>query len=473
MTNINGQYGRLEALLHSDLDFHQRASQYATHTLHAFPAKFPPQLPRHFIEGLTQPQEVVLDPMAGSGTTLLEASLAGRRSLGLDIDPLALRIAQSKTQPVHSEQVLATLQRIHEAVQQALQTEDEAAFERAFAAAFDPETQRFIRYWYAPQTARALFYLSRAIQRIPERSLRLFFEVAFSAIIITKRGGVSLALDLAHTRPHRAKVVFDENGQTVLDNAASASPARLKVLTKRLRPVLVAFEQRVKSNLKRALALGQQPLAGAVAAGNARRLPLRAQSVDLIVTSPPYASNAIDYMRAHKFSLIWFGYPVGALSQHRKKYIGGESSLEAYARNLPAPVQSVLHALRARDEKKARAVHRYYTEMRDVLREAWRVLRPGKAAVFVVGTSIIRDVDIAIADCLLALGQEIGFQTPPPGIRTLDRNRRMMPVGHRRDATSRIQQRMHQEFVLGFYKPSLSPYLRPPRRNHRIPLSAH
>ena len=44
----------LANLLSTDFDFHQDASDYASHALHAFAAKFPPQLPRVFIEGLTQ-----------------------------------------------------------------------------------------------------------------------------------------------------------------------------------------------------------------------------------------------------------------------------------------------------------------------------------------------------------------------------------------------------------------------------------
>ena len=61
---------RLSALLSSDLDFHGKSSVYASHNFHAFPAKFPPQLPRKFIEGLTEPGDVVLDPMVGSGTII-------------------------------------------------------------------------------------------------------------------------------------------------------------------------------------------------------------------------------------------------------------------------------------------------------------------------------------------------------------------------------------------------------------------
>jgi len=53
---------RFRDLLSSDLDFHGKSSAYASHNFHAFPAKFPPQLPRKFIEGLTEPGDVVLDP---------------------------------------------------------------------------------------------------------------------------------------------------------------------------------------------------------------------------------------------------------------------------------------------------------------------------------------------------------------------------------------------------------------------------
>src|SRR5690606_41193864 len=79
---IDARYrAQLVAALSGDLDFHNHSSREFTHSLHAFPAKFPPQLPRKFIEALTQPDDVVFDPMSGSGTTILEALLAGRKSI--------------------------------------------------------------------------------------------------------------------------------------------------------------------------------------------------------------------------------------------------------------------------------------------------------------------------------------------------------------------------------------------------------
>ncbi|MGQ9550202.1 MAG: DNA methyltransferase, partial [Roseiflexus sp.] len=97
---------KLCRLLAEDLDFHDQDSGYASHNFHAFPAKFPPQLPRKFIQSLTIPGGTVLDPMMGSGTTVLEAFLLGRKAMGFDIDPLAILLAKTKISPVNQHHAL-------------------------------------------------------------------------------------------------------------------------------------------------------------------------------------------------------------------------------------------------------------------------------------------------------------------------------------------------------------------------------
>jgi DNA modification methylase len=446
---------RLIALLARDLDFHKHNSTYATHVIHSFPAKFPPQLPRLFIEHLTKPGDVILDPMVGSGTSLLEAYLAGRRAIGLDIDPLALRIASAKVQHLNAEHVLQTMHTILKKVEQNLQGQDESSFRVEFESHFDEETQKFIDYWFAPDVYKTLFHLKKEIQEIQELSLRIFFEVAFSSLIITKSGGVSFALDLAHTRPHRAKIVYDKQGNEILrEDFKNISPARLKLLTKTLRPVLSEFEKRVRTNLRGEFGKNEQNTHPNIISGNAQNLPLRDETVDLVVTSPPYASNAIDYMRAHKFALIWLGFPLSLLSKYRNQYIGHDGMENASNLTFPTTVQHILEMLQEKDKKKMSAVRRYYGEMNNVLKEIYRVLRPGKVAVLVVGTSVIRGIDIQISDCLAEIGKQVGFDVPAIGVRNLDRNRRMLPIGKDHDANSQIQQRMNQEFVIGFYKPS-------------------
>lgn len=444
---------RLVALLAEDLDFHGQDSGYASHNLHSFPAKFPPQLPRKFITMLTNPGDVVLDPMMGSGTTIVEALLSGRRGIGCDIDPLALMLSKVKVTPLSVDQAAHVG---HELLEQATVaiTDGRRELEEILETRWDSRTRQFINYWFAPETQIELLALVREIERIAAPELRAFFELTFSAIIITKSGGVSLALDLAHTRPHRAKIVVSKTDEVLLrHNLTNSSSHRVKILTKTLRPALDEFKRRFQSSLKGLLVLGSGEIHPYIMFGDAQALPLRDASVDLIVTSPPYASNAIDYMRAHKFSLVWMGHAIVDLGQRRRKYIAGEALTGIDFEELPETAAEVVAEIGCRDEKKGRVLHRYYSEITRTLREMFRVLRPGKAAIVVVGTSMMRGRGTETHVCLADIGRMIGFEVPSIAVRNLDRNRRMLPAGSNLDLGSQIQQRMHEEYVIGFHKP--------------------
>lgn len=445
--------GRLEQALSEDLDFHTHASTYATHVLHAFPAKFPPQLPRHFIEALTEPGEIVLDPMSGSGTTLLEAQLLGRQALGFDIDPLAVRISAAKTTLVSVDELLEQGYRVAESARQLL-AKQRSSIVMDFEKRYDGETRAFQQYWFWETTCLELHALRMGIEAVPVDDIRQLLTVIFSSVIITKSGGVSLALDLAHTRPHRAKAVLRPDGEVLYGaEVLEANGRRQRYVTKYLRSAIDEFEKRLKNHIDSLNATIPGDGMARIAWGNAEALPLAEDSVDLLFTSPPYVSNAIDYMRAHKFSLIWLGFPISELSERRKAYIGGEAAQGFKFEELPGRTEALIQQIEAIDARRAVAVRRYYSEMTRVLRDSLRVLRPGKAALFVVGTSIIRGVDTETQHCLAEIGASVGFDVAGIGIRNLDRDRRMMPAGNQVDLKSQIQQRMHKEFVVGLCKP--------------------
>jgi len=444
---------KLIDLLSEDLDFHDQDGRFASHNFHAFPAKFPPQLPRKFITHLTDVGEVVLDPMLGSGTTILEAFLAGRASVGFDIDPLALRIAQVKVTPLDASSILRLTNTILSKAQQAVQVRSDL-LHTALKRRWDEETRGFVEYWFAQDTQIALFALLEEIAKIDDAPVRAFFELAFSATIITKSGGVSLALDLAHTRPHRAKLVMNRNGEAVLGNPTDeASSPRTEALVKILRSPFDEFAKRVQQNMKGILQEDAHKIAPSIQFGDVQNLPLSDNCVDLIVTSPPYASNAIDYMRAHKFALVWFGYTISDLGERRGKYIGGETFNENLLEPVPPKVTDLVSTLALIDRKKGIVLHRYYSEMTRALKEMFRVLKPRKAAVVVVGNSVMRDKDTETAECLAEIGRTVGFEIPKIGVRLLDRNKRMLPASMTRNLNSQIQKRMHEEYVIGLYKP--------------------
>lgn len=452
-----GEYlHRLLDIFSQNLDFHSKNSRYASHNFHAFPAKFPPQLPLECIIGLTEPDDVVLDPMMGSGTTVLEAYLTGRKGIGFDIDPLALMIARVKTTPLHQEKLR---QYTHDIVKDAMHQiqHDSKTLDKMLLNRWESKTQEFIAYWFAQEIQRELLALVLRIAQIEDEAIRAFFELAFSAIIITKSGGVSFALDLAHTRPHKAKVVVSKSGEILFGEALDEGEhPRLNVLTKKLRSPLEEFEKRCLQNIKGFANEHSRAIKPDIAYGNAQKLPLEDACVDLIVTSPPYASNAIDYMRAHKFSLVWFGYPIEDLSVKRQDYIGGEKVTHIQYEALPDFTAAIVAEMSSLNAKRGDVLHRYYSEMTRVLREMYRVLKPGKAAIVVIGNSIMRGKDTETHHCFADIGQAIGFQVPKIGVRKLDRNKRMLPAGAKTDTNSQIQQRMHEEYVVSLYKPEHS-----------------
>lgn len=414
----------LKTLLEGALDFHGEDSGYASHDLHAFAAKFPPQLPRAFIRALTRRGDVVLDPMMGSGTTVVEALLAGRDGIGLDIDPLALRLSRVKTMPTDTDRLRDDGYRVIARAQALLQDGD--LVDRSLADGFDQRTKEFIDYWYLPDTQRELMALMLAIREVGDASTSMFLELTFSSIIVTKSGGVSRARDLAHSRPH-------------LDTSKLPKGA------------LEQFASRLRKNLLSIAQLKPNGAAVMPVAGDARIMPLANSSVDLVVTSPPYA-NAIDYMRAHKFSLVWLGRSVMNLSELRAEYIGSERIGQHLMTDLPERPERIIGQLAVLDKNKAAILRKYYAEMQAVFAETYRVLRDDSPAVVVVGTSTMRGFDVETHLCLADIAASQGFEVVGIAERKLDRNKRMMPARFGRKTDSMIEQRMHEEYVIGLHK---------------------
>ncbi len=91
-------------------------------------------------------------------------------------------------------------------------------------------------------------------------------------------------------------------------------------------------------------------------------------------------------------------------------------------------------------------------DMAAVFLEMARVLKGGKAAIVVVGSSVLRGIDVETHKALSSIGEGAGFDLAGIGTRVLDRDKRMMPARWGKSPGSRIEERMHQEFVIGLIK---------------------
>ena len=422
VNRTTSELAALRDVLRADLDFHGSDGRHSTHGWHPFPAKFPPQLPGYFIERLSRPGDMVLDPMFGSGTTILEAVRLRRNATGCDIDPLARLIAEAKLSRLDPLLALQLGGTVVEKARHSFASEC-PRLESALRQRFEGKTRAFVDYWFRPAQQLELIALLEAIEsHVPPEAQR-FLHMVFSSTIIAKSGGVSLARDLAHTRPHR---VADKKPVCAFDEFA-----------KRLKTVLASGGQ-VEATVD-----------ARILARSAENTGLPSQSVDLVVTSPPYANNAIDYMRAHKFSLVWLGWKIEELTDIRAHCLGHDAKTQREWRSLPEQCEKTIERLGVVDKHKAAALRRYFGEMSAVFAETHRVLKPGKAAIVVVGSSTLRGIDVETHKGLAAVAMGAGFQLAHIGVRRLDRDKRMMPARWGNGGKSQIEQRMHEEHVLG------------------------
>jgi hypothetical protein len=101
MTNTIEASRKLLEAIHSTAP-----SKGLTHTFYRYPARFSPEFARSAIQEFSKPGDLIFDPFMGSGTTLVEAMVAGRHSIGSDISSLAHFISKVKTTVLLKREVL-------------------------------------------------------------------------------------------------------------------------------------------------------------------------------------------------------------------------------------------------------------------------------------------------------------------------------------------------------------------------------
>jgi len=367
----------------------------------------------------------VLDPMAGSGTTLVVARALGHEPIGFDTDPLAVLLARTWCADVSRR---ATLRRAKVIYRAAGLEALGMPLRRAYPDRTDGETKKFLRYWFDDINRKQLKALSARIAATRDYIVRCVLWCAFSRLIIAKQAGASRALDLSHSRPHR------------VDSKAPIRP-------------LAFFLSAVKTVLN-GTPFDRSSTAppASVDLADARQLPLGDATVDVVITSPPYL-NAIDYLRGHKFALVWMGYTIGELRKVRSENIGTEASRAATPTSeVAAKAFRAMRCISRLPRRHQAMLARYALDMNDALREISRVLVPRGRAILVVGDCSIRGVYVHNSRAIAALAEEHGFRVESISRRRLPANRRYLPPPSISSSGDRFGNRLRTEVLLRLSK---------------------
>jgi len=287
---------------------------YATHGLFPYRGKFHPQLIKGILNILKiQPGEVVLDPMCGSGTLNVEASIIGIDSIGIEKSPFCVFMSKVKYEALKANESLLSL--IRKDIDRhfiSLTKKNKLPDEYSFTSKFEPE--------------KAITLLS-------------FLD----------------SMGYARRCSKKIDVLFPS------------------VLKRYLGQINSFIQARDKLSLK----IGNARFE----VGDARNLPVEDNSIDAIITSPPY-SFAIDYAENDRPQLEYLGYDVIKL---KDEMIGLKGK-----------------------SKKDKLIN-YFEDMNKVLSEMYRVLKRDKYAVIIIGSNDIQTGGIRLETKVEEMASKIGF----------------------------------------------------------------
>jgi len=352
----------------------RKDTAYITHGYHRYPAKFIPQIVSRLAAKYTKEGDLIVDPFGGCGTTLVESKIMGRPSVGVDINPVAVLITKAKITPIDPQKI----EKAFAILKARLDTYSKDTKVKA------PEHER-IDYWFKPEEKRKLAFIFAEISKLKDQDIRDFFYCGFSNIL--KNCSIWLQKSNKPTRDLNKK-------------PSDPIPTFYKQIKMMMRGNTQFYEL---SKEKNHLEIPSQ-----VYCTDARTIPVKDNSVSLIVTSPPYVTS-YEYADLHQLTALWLEYTKD-LSNFRKRFIGTSCHNKKSLVLNSELAEKIRNELLKKNKKIAEEVSTYFSEMNQVFVEMKRMLKKGGKTCIVIGNTSLKGVEILNAEVFAEQLQNLGLK---------------------------------------------------------------
>jgi site-specific DNA-methyltransferase (cytosine-N4-specific) len=377
------QLSFIETSLHedslSDWTFSNASTRDLTHCYHDYPARMIPQVAGRLIDLFGARATLLFDPYCGSGTSLVEASIRGIHAVGTDLNPLARLIAKAK---VSTPDLDALEHQIMLFNRFAL---GEKERRRRLPDKFEVHGISNLEFWFKTAVIEKLFEIREFVKSITDENIRLFFQVALSETV----------RESSNTRSNEFKLYrYSE------DKLSQFNPDVYGIMAGKLYRNLQGYRQykAIIANLR------EPPSANIYDFNTVEGIPqtlVQDESVDVVVTSPPYGDSGttVAYGQYSRLSAAWLELE----EPHKidRKLMGARAVSDVVVFPSRALNQAI-EQVRQADEKRARHVTSFYSDLRSSISNVAKVVRRGGYVCYVVGNRKVKGVvlptDIAIKD---------------------------------------------------------------------------
>lgn len=353
-----------------------RSTEQWTHGYHRYPAKFLPDVVRKIIEEYAKGSNLIADLFAGCGTTLVEAKIHGISSVGVDINPVAKLITKVKTTPLAPDD----LQQAYTALVNLFDKYNESDYE-------DIKKHERIDYWFTPsQKAKIAFLYDKVFHLEVDDDTKDFFYVCISHILKNCSWWLQ-----SGTKPQRDMEKEPEDPFNEF---------------KRHCCKMIGWNEKFYNELSKKGHLG---IPCEIQLGDARHTNIASESIDAIITSPPYVTS-YEYADIHQLTAYWMEY-ISDIHEFRKKFIGSSySGNDSLIVPNSKQAQKIVNDLSENSKHIARDVAQYFNDMQEVAKEMARVLAPNGHACIVIGNTKIKEVQIKSAEVFYEFLRNAGLR---------------------------------------------------------------
>lgn len=374
--------------LSQDWDFAKADTSYLTHGLHDYPARMIPQIARRLIEDYSQKGDFLLDPFCGSGTTLVEARLTGRNALGSDINPFAILLSKVKSTPIDIERSKFDTEKFLKRVESDYLDKKKAEELPAPPADMYPN----LLHWFKEDVSRDLEFLYEYVKNVKDADIQDLLKVVLSDTVFKSS-------NIDHRSSRFIRILPP-------DKLRSFRPDVFGHFRKKL----IDSISRIDSFTKQCHA----NLSVKAGFGDARELEQESDSVDAIITSPPYGEekNTVGYARWSKFSIAWLRLNHEKLGKSEKLSLGFRPAQDVTTavQELPSPTaKRLLSDLVKKDKERVRDALPFFFEYLSTLQQMYRVSKSGAFCCIVIGDRSIRMRPLNMDKVTVELGKEAGF----------------------------------------------------------------
>lgn len=342
-----------------------RSTEQWTHGYHRYPAKFLPNVVKKIIEDYSPANcKVIADLFAGCGTTLVEAKAHGIKSIGTDINPVARLITKVKTTPINPQD-------FHVAYTELVECFDE--YNEADYLTIQKH-ERLDHWFFQSEKAKIAFLFDAVCKLNASDNIKEFFYVSISHIL--------------------------KNCSRWLQSSTKPQVDKNKIIPDPFDEFKRHCQKMIKSNAEFFHHLDKNGCLDTLCdiyLEDARHTSIKSESVDMIITSPPYVTS-YEYADIHQLTAYWMDYVTNML-EFRRNFIGTSySGNSSYEVNGSIQAQEIVNALAEKDKHISRNVAQYFNDMREVAKEMARILVTNGRACIVIGNTKIKDVHIKSAE---------------------------------------------------------------------------